>query len=156
MVPKLTFKEIEKKDFQSWKMLKELLWLQVITVAVTLPVHQQTTKLENETTSTGPEIVTTAEHETESFLGLITDFDNDSTKELLLGSVPTQASKRTQTTTTATILITVPYEVTTKGIGTLNHHSEIKEKKNAKNPFPYYAYILFGLVPMFILFILLR
>ena len=152
MVPKLTFKEIEKIDFQSWKMLKELLWLQVITVAVTLPVHQQTTKLENETTSTGPEIVTTAEHEAESFLGMITDFNNDSTKEISLGSVSTQASKRKQTTT----LITVPNEMTTKRIGTLNHHSEIKEKKKTKNPFPFYAYILFGLVPMFIIFILLR
>ena len=133
-------------------MLKELMWLQVITVAVILPVHQQTTKLENETTSTGPEIVTTAEHETESFVGMITNFNNDSTKEISLGVVSTQASKQKQTTT----LITVPTEVTTKRIGTLNHHSEIKEKKNAKNPFPYYAYILFGLVPMFILFILLR
>ena len=153
MVPKLTFKEIEKIDSQSWKMLKELLWLKVITVAMTLPVHQQTTKLENEVTSPGPEILTTAGHELESFHGLITDFNNDSTKETSLGSVLTQANKRTKITR---ILATVPIDVTTKRKGTLNHQSEIKEKKKAKNSFPFYAYILFGLVPMFILFILLR
>ena len=141
MVPKLTFKEIEKINFQSWEMLKELFWLQVIRIAVALPVLQQTTKLENEVTSPGPEILTTGAQETESFNGLITDFNNDSTEETSLGPVLTQA--------------TVLNEETTKRTDTLNHQSEIKEKKKAKNPFPFYAYILFGLVPMFILFILL-
>lgn len=133
-------------------MLKEFMWLQVITVVVTLPVYQHATKLENELTSPDPEILTTVEHETESFFGLITDFNNESTKEIPLGPVLRQASQRTETT----IMTTVPSDVETKGTDILNQRSVIEEKKKAKNPFPFYAYILFGLVPLFIIFILLR
>ena len=133
-------------------MLKEFMWLQVITVVVTLPVYQHATKLENELTSSDPEILTTVEHETESFLGLITDFNNESTKEIPLGPVLRQTSQRTETT----IMTTVTSDVETKGTDILNQRSVIEEKKKAKNPFPFYAYILFGLVPLFIIFILLR
>ena len=131
-------------------MLRELLLLQLIAVAVTLPVYQQSTTNENELTTSDPEIQTIFGPETESFAEPITGSIVEFTSNIPLEFISTQANQPTQTTAAKILLESIK----TRGTDVLSISFVLEEKKKAKNPFPFYAYILFGLVPLFILFIL--
>ena len=131
-------------------MLRELLLLQLIAVAVTLPVYQQSTTNENELSTSDPEIQTILRPETESFAEPITGSIVEFTDNIPLQFISTQANQPTQTTAAKILLESIK----TRGTDVLSISFVLEEKKKAKNPFPFYAYILFGLVPLFILFIL--
>ena len=128
-------------------MLRELVWLQLIAVTMTLPVHQQSTTNENDVISSISNILTSAADETESFSEPIESNKN----EIALEPISTPANQPANITTANIVL----GSMTTNGTDVLSENFVLKEKKKAKNPFPFYAYILFGLVPLFILFILL-
>ena len=127
-------------------MLRELLWLQLISVAVSLPAHQQATTNENDVISSTSNILTSAADETESFFEPIESNKN----EIALEPISTQANQPTKITAANIVLESIK----TRGTDVLSESFVLEEKKKAKNPFPFYAYILFGLVPLFILFIL--
>ena len=127
-------------------MLRELLWLPLMAVAMTLPVHQQATTNENDVISSTSNILTAAADETESFSEPIESNKN----EIALEPISTQANQPTIITAANIVLESIK----TRGTDVLSESFVLEEKKKAKNPFPFYAYILFGLVPLFILFIL--
>ena len=131
-------------------MLRELLWLQLISVAVTLPVYKQSTTNEIELSTSDPEIQTIFGLETESFAEPITGSIVEFTINIPLESISTQANQPTKITTANIVLESIK----TRGTDVLSQSFVLEEKKKAKNPFPFYAYILFGLIPLFILFIL--
>ena len=128
-------------------MLRELLWLPLMAVAMTLPVHQQATTNENDVISSTSNILTAAADETESFSEPIESNKN----EIALEPISTQANQPTIITAANIVLESIK----TRGTDVLSESFVLEEKKKAKNPFPFYAYILFVLVPLFILFILL-
>ena len=131
-------------------MLRELLWLQVISVAVTLPVYKQSTTNENELTTSDPEIQTIFGPETESFAEPITRSIVEFNNNIPLEFISTTVNQPTKITAANIVLESIK----TRGTDVLSESFVLEEKKKAKNPFPFYAYILFGLVPLFILFIL--
>ena len=131
-------------------MLRELLWLQLISVAVTLPVYKQSTTNEIELSTSDPEIQTIFGLETESFAEPITRSIVEFNNNIQLEFISTQANQPTKITTANIVLGSIK----TRGTDVLSKSFVLEEKKKAKNPFPFYAYILFGLVPLFILFIL--
>ena len=131
-------------------MLRELLLLQLVAVAVTLPVYQQTATNKIELTTSDPEIQTIFGPETESFAEPITGSIVEFTSNIPLENISTQANQPTETRAAKVVLESIK----TRGTDVLSISFVLAEKKKSKNPFPFYAYILFGLVPLFILFIL--
>ena len=133
-------------------MLRELLNLQALTVALTLPAHQQTTKYaDSATLPNQPTPIPTTFPFTRTGQS-IPDLNDNYTIGILFEPISRQVNEP------AMARATNPDQNTALNNQTeaLKTRHNITAKKTAKNSFPFYAYILFALVPVFTLFILLR
>ena len=128
-------------------MLRDLLYLEAIAIAIAVPVFQPATKYENiKVLEVQPTVGST------TFRFLLTEQPISESNDINFGvTLEEQANQRTNSTATSTQ--TTMLSNTTE---TLDTRYTIIAKKKAKNSFPFYAYILFALVPIFTVFILLR
>ena len=139
-------------------MLREFLYLQTIAVAMTIPVFQHETQSESIQTLKVLPTLFGPTAEPKSYPLLQTEQPtlelNDNITMGVSHEVPIsdRPNQRTNWTAANTAQTTVLGNTT----GALNTRYIITAKKRAKNSFPFYAYILFALVPIFTVFILLR
>ena len=136
-------------------MLRELLNLQALTVALTIPAHQQTTKYADSATLPNqptPMPTTFPFTGTAQSIPDLNDLNDNYTIGILFEPISRQVNEP------AMARATNPDQNTGLNNQTeaLKTRHNITAKKTAKNSFPFYAYILFALVPVFTLFILLR
>ena len=134
-------------------MLREFLHLQTIAVAMTIPVFQHETQSESIQTL---EVLPTAEAKSYPLLQTEqpTLESNDNITAGVSNEVPISEHPNQRTNWTATNAAQTT--VLSNATEALNTRYIITAKKRAKNSFPFYAYILFALVPIFTVFILLR
>ena len=138
-------------------MLREFLYLQTIAVAMTISVFQHETQSEStQTLEVLPTAVATAESKSYSLLqteqpalDLNDNITGGVSHEVSISEHPNQRTNWTAANTAQTTELS-------NTTGALTTRYIITTKKRAKNSFPFYAYILFALVPIFTVFILLR